>query len=113
LDFALLKALHTLEFVVAVETNGTRIPPNGVDWLCVSPKGKAELLLQTGQELKLVYPQPGVRPEDFVNLNFQHFFLQPMDGPDLKTNTQSAIDYCLANPKWRLSLQLHKIVGIP
>ncbi len=113
LDSALVQALHRAEFLIAVETNGTRVPPDGIDWLCVSPKEKTELVIRTGQELKLVYPQPGVKPEDFVHLNFDHFFLQPMDGPNVKANTQSAINYCLANPDWRLSMQLHKVVGIP
>jgi 7-carboxy-7-deazaguanine synthase len=113
LDGALVQALHRVGFAIAVETNGTRVPPDGIDWLCVSPKEKAELVIRAGQELKLVYPQVGVKPEDFVHLNFQHFFLQPMDGPDVKANTQSAINYCLANPDWRLSMQLHKVVGIP
>jgi 7-carboxy-7-deazaguanine synthase len=113
LDSALVQALYRIDFVIAVETNGIRVAPDGIDWVCVSPKEKAELVIRAGQELKLVYPQPGVKPEDFVHLNFQHFFLQPMDGPNLKANTQSTIKYCLANPKWRLSLQLHKVVGIP
>jgi organic radical activating enzyme len=113
LDSALVQALHRIGFAIAVETNGTHIPPDGIDWLCVSPKEKAELVLRAGHELKLVYPQPSVRPEDFVHLKFEHFFLQPMDGPNLKGNIQSAINYCLANPQWHLSLQLHKVVGIP
>jgi 7-carboxy-7-deazaguanine synthase len=113
LDSALVQALHRIGFAIAVETNGTHIPPDGIDWLCVSPKEKAELVLRAGHELKLVYPQPSVRPEDFVHLKFEHFFLQPMDGPNLKANIQSAINYCLANPQWHLSLQLHKVVGIP
>jgi 7-carboxy-7-deazaguanine synthase len=113
LDSSLIQALHKVRFAVAVETNGTCIPPDGVDWLCVSPKGRAELVLRGGQELKLVYPQAALKPEDFVHLNFDHFFLQPMDGPHLRANTQSTIEYCLANPKWRLSLQLHKVAGIP
>jgi 7-carboxy-7-deazaguanine synthase len=113
LDSGLVGALHQLGFVVAVETNGTIIPPDGIDWVCVSPKEKADFVLRRGQELKLVYPQPGLTPEDFRHLDFEYFFLQPMDGPNLKANIQSAIDYCLTNPEWRLSLQLHKVVGIP
>jgi 7-carboxy-7-deazaguanine synthase len=113
LDSALVQALHKVGFAVAVETNGTRTPPEGIDWVCVSPKTKAELVVRTGQELKLVYPQDALKPEDFVDLSFEHFFLQPMDGPHLRANTRSAVEYCLANPKWRLSLQLHKVVGIP
>jgi 7-carboxy-7-deazaguanine synthase (Cx14CxxC type) len=113
LDEALLGALHAAGFEVAIETNGTSLPPPGVDWICVSPKAGAELLLQTGHELKLVYPQPGAEPERFAHLDFQHFFLQPMDGSAREQNTQLAISYCKAHPQWRLSLQTHKLLGIP
>lgn len=113
LDTALIQALHRTDFVVAVETNGTCTAPEGIDWICVSPKGESKLVLRAGQELKLVYPQDALKPDDFVGLNFDYFFLQPMDGPHLKTNTQSAIEYCLAHPQWRLSLQTHKLIGIP
>lgn len=113
LDEVLVRHLHEVGFEVAVETNGTKLPPTGVDWICVSPKQGAELKLVYGNELKLVYPQIGMDPEDFTGLEFDHYFLQPMDGPDQQYNTQLAVEYCLANPQWQLSLQTHKIVGIP
>jgi 7-carboxy-7-deazaguanine synthase (Cx14CxxC type) len=112
LDATAVAALHERGFRVAIETNGTLAPPEGIDWICVSPKAAAPLALQRGDELKLVYPQPLARPERFESLAFDHFFLQPMDGPDREANTRGAIDYCLAHPRWRLSLQSHKIVGI-
>jgi 7-carboxy-7-deazaguanine synthase (Cx14CxxC type) len=112
LDAALITALHEAGFEVAVETNGTIISPSGIDWICVSPKADVELLQLCGDELKLVYPQPGAEPEKYAHLNFQHFFLQPLDGPDLESNTKLALQYCLANPQWRLSLQLHKILKV-
>ena len=112
LDRDAIDALHGHGFRIAVETNGTIPPPDGIDWICVSPKASAALALQRGDELKLVYPQSLARPERFESLHFEHFFLQPMDGPDLEANTRGAIDYCLAHPRWRLSLQSHKIVGI-
>lgn len=112
LDDALTGALHARGFVVAVETNGTQDRPCGVDWVCVSPKAGAPLRLERGDELKLVYPQMHALPEAFEHLSFTHFFLQPMDGANLDSNTAQAIDYCLAHPKWRLSLQTHKVVGI-
>ncbi len=112
-DSELVNALHRHRFEVAIETNGTRVPPKGIDWICVSPKGGASLTLREGHELKLVYPQLGINPEDYLALKFQYFFLQPMDGPDLKKNMQLAIRYCMNHPKWRLSLQTHKIVGMP
>ncbi|MBB5048360.1 7-carboxy-7-deazaguanine synthase (Cx14CxxC type) [Rhodopseudomonas rhenobacensis] len=112
LDAALIAALHARGFSIGVETNGTLQPPDGIDWLCVSPKAGAELVLRQGQELKLVYPQPGALPERFEGLGFERFSLQPMDGPDAAANTASAIDYCLAHPQWRLSLQTHKTLGI-
>lgn len=113
LDAPLLAALHDAGFEVAVETNGTLPPPAGIDWLCVSPKAGAALLLRGGDEIKLVYPQPGAEPERFEQLSFRHFFLQPMDGPQLQVNTDAALQYCLAHPRWRLSLQTHKLLGIP
>ncbi|GIV61981.1 MAG: 7-carboxy-7-deazaguanine synthase [Rhodothermaceae bacterium] len=113
LDVPLIEALHAEGFEVAVETNGTRPAPPGLDWVCVSPKAGADLVLTRGHELKLVYPQPGAPPERFRNLNFQHFFLQPMDGPDVAENTRRALRYCLDNPPWRLSLQTHKLLAIP
>ncbi len=112
LDAELIRALHDVGFQIAVETTGTRLPPDDIDWICVSPKAGAELLLRRGNELKLVFPQEGARPEEFAELKFEHFFLQPMDGPTLAQNTQSALEYCLAHPNWRLSLQTHKILGI-
>jgi 7-carboxy-7-deazaguanine synthase (Cx14CxxC type) len=113
LDAALVNAFHEGGFEVAIETNGTRLPPPGIDWICVSPKAEAELVLRSGHELKLIYPQPGAEPERYVDLDFRHFMLQPMDGPARAENTQRAVAYCLAHPQWRLSLQTHKILGIP
>jgi organic radical activating enzyme len=95
-----------------VETNGTQPPPDGIDWICVSPKAEAPLVLTQGHELKLVYPQRDAPPERFAHLPFSHFFLQPMDGPDVTENTQRAIEYCLRHPQWRLSLQTHKALGL-
>jgi 7-carboxy-7-deazaguanine synthase (Cx14CxxC type) len=112
-DEELVSALHQRGFEVAIETNGTRAAPPGIDWICVSPKPGADLVLRTGNELKLVYPQPAAMPELFAPLDFEHFFLQPMDGADRERNTRLAIEYCLAHPKWRLSLQTHKLTGIP
>lgn len=113
LDAAVVHALHAEGFAIAVETNGTRLPPPGLDWTCVSPKAGAELVLVRGDELKLVYPQAGAEPERFETLAFEHFFLQPMDGPARDANTEAALRYCLAHPRWRLSLQTHKLLGIP
>jgi 7-carboxy-7-deazaguanine synthase (Cx14CxxC type) len=113
LDPPLLAALHAEGFDVAVETNGTVDPPTGIDWLCVSPKAGAPLVAREGNELKLVYPQVGAEPDRFEGLGFDHFFLQPMDGPDRDANTAAALRYCLAHPRWRLSLQTHKLLGIP
>jgi 7-carboxy-7-deazaguanine synthase (Cx14CxxC type) len=113
LDEPLVRALHEAGFEVAIETNGTRLPPPGVDWVCVSPKAGAELVLRQGQELKLVFPQAGAIPESFEGLQFSHFFLQPMDGPEREQNTQLAVRYCLSHPRWRLSLQTHKLLGLP
>ncbi len=112
LDEALVTALHARDFEIGVETNGTLPPPHGIEWICVSPKAGAELVLESGQELKLVYPQDGAPPERYADLLFDHFFLQPMDGPEREANTRAAIAYCLAHPQWRLSLQTHKIVGL-
>lgn len=113
LDTALVQALQGAGFEVAVETNGTVDPPEGIDWICVSPKAGAELKIQAGQELKLVFPQTAAMPPAFEDLDFDHFFLQPMDGPNAADNTRLAVDYCLEHPKWRLSLQTHKLLGIP
>jgi 7-carboxy-7-deazaguanine synthase (Cx14CxxC type) len=112
LDPGAIEAFHARGFRVAIETNGTLAPPAGVDWVCVSPKASAALALRSGNELKLVYPQDDALPERFESLAFDHFFLQPMDGPARERNTRDAIDYCLAHPRWRLSLQSHKIIGI-
>lgn len=113
LDAALIDALHARGFEVAVETNGTRPAPRGLDWICVSPKAGTRLLITGGDELKLVYPQPEAPPERFVHLDFRHFFLQPMDGPERLDHTSQALAYCLGHPRWRLSLQTHKWLGIP
>ena len=112
LDDPLIGALHALGFSIAVETNGTIAAPPGIDWVCVSPKADAPLAQTSGQELKLVFPQTGVDPARFEGLDFERFFLQPMDGPDRAQNTQAAIAYCLAHPRWRLSVQTHKYLGI-
>lgn len=112
LDAAAIAALHARGFEVAVESNGTQPAPPGIDWICVSPKAGTELALTSGNELKLVFPQEMARPEDFAALEFDNFFLQPMDGPDAAHNTQLALDYCLEHPQWRLSLQTHKLLGI-
>ncbi|MGB8510652.1 MAG: 7-carboxy-7-deazaguanine synthase [Pyrinomonadaceae bacterium] len=113
LDEKLVAAFHAEGFEVAIETNGTLLAPEGVDWVCVSPKAGAELTLRSGHELKLIFPQRGAEPPLYERLDFQHFFLQPMDGPARDANTRLAIAYCLAHPQWRLSLQTHKLLGIP
>ena len=113
LDAALIDALHARGFEIAVETNGTLAAPPGIDWVCVSPKADAPLAQTCGQELKLVHPQPGVDPARFEGLDFQRFYLQPMDGPALAANTQAAAAYCLSHPRWRLSVQTHKYIGLP
>jgi 7-carboxy-7-deazaguanine synthase (Cx14CxxC type) len=112
LDALLIDALHARGFTCAVETNGTLSPPPGLDWICVSPKAGAPLVVTTGDELKLVYPQEGLDPTGFEALGFDHFWLQPMDGPARADNTMAAVAYCLAHPRWRLSLQTHKVIGI-
>lgn len=112
-DEPLIERLHALGFEVAVETNGTLPAPAGLDWIAVSPKADAKLQIQQGDELKLVYPQPEAPPDHFEDLAFTHYLLQPADGPDLAANTSAAVAYCLANPRWRLSLQSHKVLGIP
>jgi 7-carboxy-7-deazaguanine synthase (Cx14CxxC type) len=111
-DGPLINALHHLGFEIAVETNGAIAAPDGLDWVCVSPKAGAPLAQLSGQELKLVYPQAGVDPARFEDLDFERWFLQPMDGPDHEANTRAAIAYCLAHPRWRLSVQTHKYIGI-
>ena len=113
LDEALVEALHAEGFEVAVETNGTIAAPAGLDWICVSPKANTELVIVSGQELKLVYPQVGAEPTRYEHLDFENFFLQPMDGPHTQENTRLCLEYCLQHPQWRLSLQTHKILDIP
>jgi 7-carboxy-7-deazaguanine synthase (Cx14CxxC type) len=113
LDPAAIAALKEQDFEIGIETNGTLLPPAGIDWICVSPKADAEQKLKRGSELKLVYPQPEAQPERFADQDFAHFFLQPMDGADRAANTAAATAYCLAHPQWRLSLQTHKLLGIP
>lgn len=113
LDEPLIAELHHRGFQVAVETNGTLAAPAGLDWICVSPKAATELVLRAGDELKLVYPQAEAPPERFEGLAFNHFFLQPMDGENREANTHAVVAYCLAHPQWRLSLQTHKLLGIP
>jgi 7-carboxy-7-deazaguanine synthase len=112
LDDALIAAFHDQNCEIAIETNGTQLPPSGIDWVCVSPKANAPFVLERGDELKLVYPQDGAEPERFAELPFKHFFLQPMDGPQRESNTRRAIEYCLQHPQWRLSLQTHKVLGL-
>ncbi len=111
-DGLLINALHARGFEIAVETNGTIAAPDGLDWICVSPKADTPLAQLSGQDLKLVFPQAGVDPERFAGLDFERFFLQPMDGPRREANTRAAIAYCLAHPRWRLSVQTHKYIGI-
>ena len=113
LDPPLIQALSDAEFEIAVETNGTIAAPAGIDWICVSPKSGSELLQTSGNELKLVYPQNGAPPDLFVGLDFDHFLLQPMDSPEIAANTEAAISYCKADPRWKLSVQSHKSLGIP
>ena len=112
LDAEAIDAFHARGFEVAIETNGTQTPPPGIDWVCVSPKADADLVLTSGDELKLVFPQAGGAPERYAGLDFRRFSLQPMDGPDRERHTEAAIAYCLAHPQWRLSLQTHKLTGI-
>ena len=112
LDEPLLDALHRTGFEIAVETNGTQAIPPGVDWVCVSPKADATLVVHRGDELKLVFPQSGIEPSQYESLEFTHFYLQPMDGPELQANTAAALSYCLTHPRWRLSLQTHKLLGL-
>ncbi len=113
LDTALIEALHRDGFEIAIESNGTLPIPRAIDWICVSPKAGAELVQRSGDELKLVYPQSELSPDAMTGLDFRHFFLQPMDGPARIANTEAAAAYCLLHPQWRLSLQTHKIIGLP
>ncbi len=112
LDDALVAALHDAGFEIAIETNGTKQPPAGIDWICVSPKANAPLVLRGGNEIKLVFPQSDAMPDRFESLDFRYFFLQPMDGPQREENTRRAVEYCLTHPRWRLSLQTHTLLGI-
>ena len=113
LDEAVIEALHARGFQIAVESNGTLAAPAGIDWICISPKADAPLVQTSGQELKLVFPQDKAMPERFAGLDFERFYLQPMDGPDRDRNTQLAVAYCLSHPQWRLSVQTHKYLGLP
>ena len=113
LDPPLIDALHGLGFMIAVETNGTLQAPDGIDWICVSPKAHSTIVQTRGQELKLVYPQAGVDPARFEGMDFERFFLQPMDSADQQANTRAAVAYCLSHPRWRLSVQTHKYLGLP
>jgi 7-carboxy-7-deazaguanine synthase (Cx14CxxC type) len=114
LDRPAIEALHDAGFDIGVESNGTLAAPDGIDWLCISPKGCAPVVQTSGDELKLVFPQtePEAQPDSFTQMNFRHFFLQPLDSPEREANTRNAVDYCLRNPLWKLSLQTHKILGI-
>lgn len=112
LDNALVKSCHKIGFELSIETNGTLELPEQLDWICVSPKSTAPLHITSGHELKLVYPQPDCLPESLAHLNFEHYFLQPMDGPELSSNLKATIEYCLKHPQWRLSVQTHKLIGI-
>jgi 7-carboxy-7-deazaguanine synthase (Cx14CxxC type) len=113
LDAALIRALHAQGFEIGIETNGTVPPPDGIDWICVSPKADSDIVVTKGNELKLVFPQKNGAPERYASLDFDCFYLQPMDGPDRIRNTAAAVRYCLDHPQWRLSLQTHKLIGIP
>jgi 7-carboxy-7-deazaguanine synthase len=113
LDRPLADEMHARGFEIAIETNGTIPIPAGLDWVCVSPKARTALAVRSGNELKLVFPQPGIEPRHFEGLDFRHFFLQPMDGPEVEANTRLALLYCLQHPRWRLSIQTHKLLGIP
>ncbi len=113
LDKTLVDAFHEAGFEVAIETNGTILPPEGIDWICVSPKANTVLKIKQGNELKLVFPQLGAEPQRYTHLDFDHFFLQPMDGPDVERNTQLTLEYCLKFPQWRISVQTHKLLNIP
>lgn len=112
LDQKAVDAFHNVGFMIAIETNGTLLPPQGIDWICMSPKANAELKLLKGNELKLVFPQAGAAPDKYEHLDFEHFFLQPMDGLEAEENTLLALRYCLEHPKWNLSLQTHKLLDI-
>ena len=113
LDKKLISTIHRAGFEIGIETNGTMIPPDGIDWICVSPKSNADFILKQGNELKIVYPQCGFNPKKHENLNFNYFFIQPMDGPKQKDNIKKSKEFVMKHPQWRLSLQTHKTMGIP
>ena len=113
LDQKLIDVFHKYNFTIALETNGTLIPPNGIDWICVSPKMESDFILKSGDELKLVFPQASLDPAQFINLDFKHFLLQPMDGPSRDENIEKTVAYCHAHPHWQISLQMHKFLGLP
>ena len=113
LDRELIDAMHAAQIEIAIETNGTIEVPEGIDWICMSPKANTDIVVRSGNEIKIVYPQAGIDPADFESWAFDHFFIQPMDSPEVDANTKKAIRYCMDNPKWRLSLQTHKLLGIP
>jgi len=109
----LIFELKKIDAEIAIETNGTLELPAGIDWICMSPKANTDLVITSGNELKVVYPQSGIDPHEFENMDFDHFYIQPMDGPFLKANTEAAIDFCKAHPQWKLSIQTHKLLNIP
>jgi 7-carboxy-7-deazaguanine synthase (Cx14CxxC type) len=113
LDKQFIDTLHQADFEIAIETNGTLALPEGIDWICMSPKANTDIVIDKGHELKLIYPQKGISPKDVESLDFEHFYLQPMDSPDLAENRIKSINYCKNNPKWKLSLQIHKVLNIP
>jgi len=113
LDTPLINTFHQIGLKIGIETNGTIEPPSGIDWICVSPKASTTLKLKAGNELKLIFPQPGAEPERYEQLDFEYFYLQPMDGPNIERNTRLTLDFCLQNPQWHLSLQTHKLLNIP
>ena len=113
MDDEFISTVHRSDFEIGIETNGTKIPPEGIDWICVSPKANAEFILKKGHELKIVFPQSGMNPRQYQDLNFDHFFIQPMDGPNQGENIEKSKEFVVKNPKWKLSLQTHKILGIP
>jgi len=113
MDDEFISTVHRSDFEIGIETNGTKIPPEGIDWICVSPKANAEFILKEGHELKIVFPQSGMNPRQYQDLDFDHFFIQPMDGPNQGENIEKSKEFVVKNPKWKLSLQTHKILGIP
>ena len=113
MDDEFISTVHRSDFEIGIETNGTKIPPEGIDWICVSPKANAEFILKKGHELKIVFPQSGINPRQYQDLDFDHFFIQPMDGPNQGDNIEKSKEFVVKNPKWKLSLQTHKILGIP